>query len=93
MIIFFALLYFFASVLLFVILLVSHRENKDTFPIAIIGALATIFLLVGIKILVGIGNQPISVMDVYQGKTILKYEVVDDIKVDSTVVWKEHYND
>lgn len=31
----------------------------------------------------------ISPMDVYQGKTTLKYEVVDGVKVDSTVIWKE----
>jgi hypothetical protein len=28
-------------------------------------------------------------MDVYQGKTTLEYTVVDGVKVDSTVVWKE----
>lgn len=31
----------------------------------------------------------ISPMDVYQGKTTLKYEVVDGVKVDSMVIWKE----
>ena len=33
----------------------------------------------------------ISPMDVYQGKTTLKYEVVDGVKVDSTVVWKDDF--
>lgn len=28
-------------------------------------------------------------IDVYQGKTTLEYKVVDGVKVDSTVVWKE----
>jgi hypothetical protein len=27
-------------------------------------------------------------MDVYQGKTTLEYKVVDGVKVDSTVIWK-----
>lgn len=27
-------------------------------------------------------------MDVYQGKTTLEYKVIDGVKVDSTVVWK-----
>lgn len=29
-----------------------------------------------------------SAMDVYQGRTIMKYEIVDGVKVDSTVIWK-----
>lgn len=31
----------------------------------------------------------ISPMDVYRGKTTLEYKVIDGVKVDSTVVWKE----
>ena len=30
-----------------------------------------------------------SAMSVYRGETFLKYEVVDGIKVDSCVIWKE----
>lgn len=33
-------------------------------------------------------NCSITPMDVYQGKTTLKYTVIDGVKVDSTVVWK-----
>lgn len=33
----------------------------------------------------------ITPMDVYQGKTTLKYEVIDGVKVDSTVVWKDEF--
>lgn len=29
-----------------------------------------------------------SAMDVYQGRTIMKYEIVDGVKVDSCVIWK-----
>lgn len=32
----------------------------------------------------------ITPMDVYQGKTTLEYKVVDGVKVDSTVVWKNN---
>lgn len=39
------------------------------------------------SILEKINGQP-SAMDVYQGKTILQYTVVDGIKVDSVVVFK-----
>lgn len=30
----------------------------------------------------------ITPMDVYQGKTTIEYTVVDGVKVDSTVIWK-----
>lgn len=30
-------------------------------------------------------------MDVYEGKTTLKYTIIDSVKVDSTVVWKPEY--
>ena len=38
-----------------------------------------------------IQSTTISPIDVYQGKTTLKYEVVDGIKVDSVVVWKDDF--
>lgn len=34
-------------------------------------------------------SPSINPMDVYRGKTTLKYEIIDGVKVDSTVVWKE----
>lgn len=33
----------------------------------------------------------ITPMDVYKGNTTLKYEVVDGVKVDSIVVWKDDF--
>ena len=30
-------------------------------------------------------------MDVYQGKTTLEYTIVDGVKVDSVVVFKDNY--
>ena len=41
--------------------------------------------------LVLLNTIAISPMDVYQGKTTLKYEVVDGVKVDSVVVWKDDF--
>ena len=35
-------------------------------------------------------NTP-TAMDVYQGKTTLEYKVVDDVKVDSVVIFKEEF--
>ena len=33
-------------------------------------------------------NERPSAMDVYQGKTVLQYTVVDGVKIDSVVVFK-----
>lgn len=38
-----------------------------------------------------LSRDEVKPMDVYKGKTTLKYEVVDGIKVDSTVVWKDDF--
>lgn len=34
-------------------------------------------------------KQKPQAMDVYQGKTTLEYKVVDGVKIDSCVVWKD----
>ena len=53
------------------------------------GIIITILLLIE-SILVGYifsGPRP-TAMDVYQGKTTLEYKVVDGVKVDSVVIFK-----
>lgn len=45
-------------------------------------------LLFLILFIIKIGSQPTAI-DVYQGKTTLKYEVVDGIAVDSVVIFKK----
>ena len=47
-----------------------------------------ISLTITLKIIL---STAISPMDVYQGKTTLKYEVVDGVKMDSVVVWKDDF--
>lgn len=62
-------------------------SNHDGVGVAgFIGGLAFVFLYTGIDILM----PDITPMDVYQGKTTLKYEVVDGEIVDSTVIWKKN---
>lgn len=34
-------------------------------------------------------KQKPQAMDVYQGKTTLEYKMVDGVKIDSCVVWKD----
>lgn len=36
------------------------------------------------------GRGKPTAMDVYEGKTILRYTIQDSIKVDSVVVWKDN---
>ena len=55
----------------------------------ICGCLSGIFALA--IVLAILNNGEIEPIDVYQGKTTLKYEVVDGVKVDSVVVWKEDF--
>lgn len=55
----------------------------------ICGCLSGIFTLA--IVLTILDNDEIKPMDVYQGKTTLKYEVVDGVKVDSIVIWKDDF--
>ena len=53
------------------------------------GVVISIFLIIEIGIISDIIENPTpSAMDVYQGKTTLEYKVVDDVKVDSVVIFK-----
>lgn len=57
---------------------------------AIIGLLIGIFISIILCIIFPPIHKP-SAMDVYQGKTTLKYTIVDGIKTDSCVVFKNNY--
>jgi hypothetical protein len=62
-------------------------ENKDIGIIFVI-CLSSMITGAALGITIYMGNC-ITPMDVYKGKTTLEYTVVDGVKVDSTVVWKE----
>lgn len=58
-----------------------------------IGIIIVICASVIAGVIMGIGiytETCISPMDVYQGKTTLEYTIVDGVKADSTVVWKNN---
>lgn len=64
-------------------------EGKGIFILTVI-CLLCFFLGVQITTLIleySLSETP-TAMDVYQNKTILKYEIVDGIKIDSVVVFK-----
>lgn len=79
-----------AAFLMYVLYIIKKNPNSDeTFPVAIIGAVIFTCVVGGISLLEEIYNPSMKPMDVYQGKTTLKYEVIDGVKVDSIVIWKE----
>lgn len=53
------------------------------------GGLVGMFIPFSIILLYDHFNKP-TAMDVYQGNTILEYNVVNGVKVDSVVIWKEN---
>ena len=56
------------------------------------GIFGCVTLLCFIALFVGLGfslsKVGPSAMDVYQGKTILEYTIIDGVKIDSCVIWK-----
>ena len=61
-------------------------NKSDCFFIGVIVGVLSLAIALGIT-----QSIVISPMDVYQGNTTLKYEVVDGVKVDSVVVWKDDF--
>ena len=45
-------------------------------------------ILIGINMVIMIESSHPTVMDVYQGKTTLEYKMVDGVKTDSMVIFK-----
>ena len=61
------------------------RANEDFFVFCISGTCA---FLISLFVVASIHKCTPTAMDVYQGKTTIEYTVVDGVKVDSTVIWK-----
>ena len=65
-------------------------NDKDyRFISALLSIISTI-ILTSLISSYGNRNTP-TAMDVYQNKTTLEYKVVDDVKVDSIVIFKEEF--
>lgn len=90
--IFIGIALFVAAIFLILVLYAINEQDGEisgVIPSAVIGALIIVFIIGGIDILDKGCNPPITPMDVYQGKTTLKYEIVNGVKVDSCVIWKK----
>lgn len=66
-------------------------NNLGDFDIgATFGVIITLLAVIEVGILASILEKPSpTAMDVYQGKTTLEYKVVDGIKIDSIVVFRD----
>jgi hypothetical protein len=77
-----------ASLVILIVLIVSLcTDDSEGIKICVvITAFITFLCIIGLGV-----NEP-TAMDVYQDKTTLKYTVVNDVKTDSTVIWKKRCN-
>ena len=75
-------------ILVFAMWLICYDEPENKI-ILFVGSLFMLCLIVFCFALSEVINPRINPMDVYQGKTTLKYEVVNGVKVDSCVIWKD----
>lgn len=69
---------------------ISDNMSRDFDIGATFGVIITILMVIEVSVLASILEKPSPVaMDVYQGKTTLEYKVVDGIKIDSIVIFKD----
>ena len=80
-------------VLLVIIIIWTNPKSSKNFDFydgdIFTGICFLIFLFIEIGIINNIISEPTpTAMDVYQGKTTIEYKIVDGVKVDSVVVFK-----
>lgn len=80
----------FLVVAVFSLALAVFDDTADRINYFSLGAIFLFSIMIVIAGLVEFLLPSITPMDVYQGKTTLEYKVVDGVKVDSTVVWKNN---
>ena len=71
---------------LLVVFIVSDEHSEVCFFVTSLACIGMALILIS-----HYGTNP-SAMDVYQGKTTLEYTIVDGVKVDSVVVFKDNYD-
>lgn len=73
--------------IIMLVVLICKSEDLDiargSFIVALFGVVG--FIIINCELF----DRP-EAMDVYQGKTTLKYTIVDGERVDSVVVWKKN---
>lgn len=81
---------FLASIMFF---LIHIDKENDSYAHAFMGWVMGISICSFFYFLCSTICPLMTAMDVYRGKTTLKYEIVDGVKVDSIVVWKKNINE
>lgn len=67
---------------------IKHRSGNMSYGV-FMGIIITLFCVLEVCIVSDIITKPEpKAMDVYQGKTTIEYKVVDNVKVDSVVIFK-----
>ena len=74
--------------LVFLMWLICYDEPGNKL-ILFIGAVFMLSLIIFCFALSEVIRPQIKPIDVYQGKTTLQYKVVNGVKVDSCVIWKD----
>lgn len=78
--------------LLFLIAFMSAFKKGDMDCGLFFGSFTTMLIMIEISVICNILKRPQptepTAMDVYQGKTTLEYKIVDGVKIDSIVIFK-----
>lgn len=76
---------------IFLVLCLHWNSERETYGFGMFcgGFMAALFVIETVCICEIVDEPQPKAIDVYQGRTTLKYEVIDGEIVDSCVVWKE----
>lgn len=77
-----------AAVMMVIIAIIIDNKNGKSLLLLISATLIN-GLIVAIPVIISYAEEEPTALDVYQGKTTLKYTVVDSTIVDSTVVFRK----
>lgn len=79
----------FLILLFFITVYLSGENGSDFENGTVMGVMLSVCFVVEVILLADIlGTPSPTAMDVYQGKTTLEYKVVDGVKIDSVVIFK-----
>lgn len=70
-------------------IVISSNRISDFDGGVIFGVIFSVMFVIEVSLIANVieGPKP-TAMDVYQGKTTLEYKIVDDVKTDSMVIFK-----
>lgn len=70
-------------------IVISSNKISDFDGGVIFGVIFSVMFVIEVSLVSNVIEEPKpTAMDVYQGKTTLEYKIVDDVKTDSMVIFK-----